>query len=48
MNSREMDPDGLSADPLQGEDTTHLWVISYSDFMTILMIFFLMLFAHRV
>ncbi len=30
------------------EDMTHLWVISYSDFMTILMIFFLMLFAHRV
>jgi chemotaxis protein MotB len=29
-------------------DSTHLWVISYSDFMTILMIFFLMLFAHRV
>ena len=31
-----------------GEDLTQLWVISYSDFMTILMIFFLMLFAHRV
>lgn len=29
-------------------DTTHLWVVSYSDFMTIMMIFFLMLFAHRV
>ena len=29
-------------------DNSHLWVISYSDFMTILMIFFLMLFAHRV
>jgi chemotaxis protein MotB len=29
-------------------DNAHLWVISYSDFMTILMIFFLMLFAHRV
>ena len=29
-------------------DHTHLWVISYSDFMTILMIFFLMLFAHRI
>src|SRR3954470_1443447 len=29
-------------------DSTHLWVISYSDFMTILMIFFLMLFAHRI
>src|SRR3954470_1571478 len=29
-------------------DSTNLWVIAYSDFMTILMIFFLMLFAHRV
>lgn len=29
-------------------DNTQLWVISYSDFMTILMIFFLMLFAHRL
>jgi chemotaxis protein MotB len=29
-------------------ENAHLWVISYSDFMTILMIFFLMLFAHRV
>jgi len=30
------------------QDITQLWVISYSDFMTILMIFFLMLFAHRL
>jgi chemotaxis protein MotB len=30
------------------QDSTHLWIISYSDFMTILMIFFLMLFAHRI
>lgn len=29
-------------------DNAQLWVISYSDFITILMIFFLMLFAHRV
>jgi len=29
-------------------DATQLWIISYSDFMTILMIFFLMLFAHRI
>lgn len=29
-------------------EKTHLWVVSYSDFMTILMIFFLMCFAHRV
>ena len=33
----------------EGEsELTHLWIVSYSDFMTILMIFFLMLFAHRV
>ena len=30
------------------DEHTHLWIVSYSDFMTILMIFFLMLFAHRV
>lgn len=29
-------------------DSSHLWIVSYSDFMTILMIFFLMLFAHRL
>jgi chemotaxis protein MotB len=29
-------------------EISHLWVISYSDFITIMMIFFLMLFAHRV
>jgi chemotaxis protein MotB len=29
-------------------EMSHLWVISYSDFITIMMIFFLMLFAHRV
>jgi len=45
------DEDNLSS-PLQDDDqaheAAHLWVISYSDFMTILMIFFLVLFAHRV
>jgi len=30
------------------DDASHLWIISYSDFMTIMMIFFLMLFAHRL
>ncbi|MFA5976575.1 MAG: flagellar motor protein MotB [Elusimicrobiota bacterium] len=37
-------------DPEQTRETdmTQLWVVSYSDFMTILMIFFLVLFAHRV
>jgi flagellar motor protein MotB len=29
-------------------EQTTLWIISFSDFMTILMIFFLMLFAHRL
>ncbi len=41
------DDDPLS-DQEQENDATHLWIISYSDFMTILMIFFLMLFAHRI
>lgn len=35
-------------DAEQETDTSHLWLVSYSDFMTILMIFFLMLFAHRL
>jgi chemotaxis protein MotB len=48
MNNPELDPDELSIDRAHGDETTHLWVISYSDFMTILMIFFLMLFAHRI
>ena len=53
----EFDPMQDVDDPLQDHPqyiwgdsriNGHLWVISYSDFMTILMIFFLMLFAHRV
>lgn len=32
----------------EDEENSHLWIISYSDFMTILMIFFLILFAHRL
>jgi chemotaxis protein MotB len=40
--------ESFTSDEEQQYDSTHLWVISYSDFMTILMIFFLMLFAHRV
>ena len=43
----ELDDDLLAREE-RDLDMTHLWVISYSDFMTILMIFFLMLFAHRV
>ena len=35
--------------PIESDhELSQLWVISYSDFMTILMIFFLMLFAHRL
>lgn len=30
------------------EEQNQLWIVSYSDFMTIMMIFFLMCFAHRV
>lgn len=47
LSEEEMDylHAGDTGDP---EQLTSLWVISYSDFMTILMIFFLMLFAHRV
>jgi flagellar motor protein MotB len=48
MNKSDLDPDALSPEENPDHDLTQLWVISYSDFMTILMIFFLMLFAHRV
>jgi chemotaxis protein MotB len=48
MSEFDYDPDGLHSREDHDSDLTHLWVISYSDFMTILMIFFLMLFAHRV
>jgi flagellar motor protein MotB len=48
MSEIDYDPDDLSVRENQDQDLTQLWVISYSDFMTILMIFFLMLFAHRV
>lgn len=48
MNEIE-DELGQSPVDLEGmQDNTSLWVVSYSDFMTILMIFFLILFAHRV
>jgi chemotaxis protein MotB len=40
--------DLLTDDDEDQYESTHLWIISYSDFMTILMIFFLMLFAHRI
>jgi chemotaxis protein MotB len=48
MSDFDLDPEDFRAVEPQDNDMTHLWVISYSDFMTILMIFFLMLFAHRV
>src|SRR5687768_15258052 len=38
----------LDMDRGHSEETSQLWIVSYSDFMTILMIFFLMCFAHRV
>ncbi len=38
----------LSSVSRDDHELAQLWVVSYSDFMTILMIFFLMLFAHRV
>jgi len=47
MSEFDQEPDEFSVHE-EREDLTQLWVISYSDFMTILMIFFLMLFAHRV
>jgi chemotaxis protein MotB len=47
-NDEENLTDAFSADEDRIHEATHLWVISYSDFMTILMIFFLVLFAHRV
>ena len=48
MSEFDYDPEELSVRGEREQDLTQLWVISYSDFMTILMIFFLMLFAHRV
>jgi chemotaxis protein MotB len=48
MSDFDLNPDDMPVVQEPDSDMTHLWVISYSDFMTILMIFFLMLFAHRV
>lgn len=48
MNELERDLNELHEEEDRQFESSHLWVISYSDFMTILMIFFLMLFAHRV
>ena len=48
MSEFDHDPEEFSVHTERDQDLTQLWVISYSDFMTILMIFFLMLFAHRV
>src|SRR4029077_3457458 len=48
MSDFDLNPEDFPSDIHEDVDHTHLWVISYSDFMTILMIFFLMLFAHRI
>ena len=48
MSEFDLDPDESLPFTKTTDDLTQLWVVSYSDFMTILMIFFLMLFAHRV
>ena len=47
MSEFDQNPDEFSVED-NNEELTQLWVISYSDFMTILMIFFLDVFAHRV
>ncbi len=48
MSEIEYNPEELASHEERDNELTQLWVISYSDFMTILMIFFLMLFAHRI
>lgn len=48
MSEFDSKPEDFSVSKERDSDLTQLWVISYSDFMTILMIFFLVLFAHRV
>lgn len=48
MNKNDPYLDAPLVDEESENDKTHLWIISYSDFMTILMILFLMLFAHRL
>src|SRR5947207_8818073 len=48
MNDPFNDIESFTVEEEKQYDSTHLWVISYSDFMTILMLFFLLLFAHRV
>jgi chemotaxis protein MotB len=48
MSEIEYSPEELASHEERENELTHLWIISYSDFMTILMIFFLMLFAHRI
>lgn len=43
-----LDNDEFSPADNNEDESSHLWIVSYSDFMTILMIFFLILFAHRL
>jgi len=44
----EFHSDGNAASAEHELDSSQLWIVSFSDFMTILMILFLMLFANRV
>ncbi len=46
-NVRDSEEDFSSLEAHEDE-SSHIWIVSFSDFMTILMIFFLMLFAHRL
>jgi chemotaxis protein MotB len=48
MNDWDTEYEDLAGEIEEEDENAHLWIISFSDFMTILMIFFLILFAHRL